>query len=775
MPRFWQDKNFTHPFICWLLFICWYEFFSLGAFNSFILQGKDLFTLLNYSLKKSASSEITIVAIDEDSLSKIDFKWPWKRSLFAELLRRIESSRPKVVGFDFVFSGKSPNKEDDQKFAQVLKDFDNIFLAYYWQAKNKKLLPLEDFRTLAKSIGFVNKPRDFDGVIRKTRIFIRNKENFYFSLEAKIASFFLGIDPRIIKGSGGLRILQRKFFVPASKEGIISLNYSLLPKDLEIIPAYKVLEGNFPSLKDKIVLVGSTASILHDEHPTPLGNLPGIVILANSLDMILEKNYLFSLEAPFYYPLILLLGVLILGINRTYSFLKNSLLTFSVVIFTFIVLLYLRFRNLEFDYFTLFFLLFVSYAISNIYKYSYLIFITNKIKNSAITEPTTGFYTLRYFSLRLGEELKMNNRFFLVGMALADFGRLTKDCRIEEVKSLLKSVSGFLKINLKKKFKRLFFSRLGEDSFLVYVRDKRKDKVKEVFNYLLARIKDTKFEVRDKILSISLKVAIVSNSLKNTSAEGLIYFTKNLLQELKSKKDFFIYREFKEEVVKDKEFILKDTFDFLIYDLEARNKELEESLERVKGAQKETEEAYFEVMLSLIKALEEKDTYTQGHSERVASYAKALAEEAGLSEEECEDIYKAGLLHDIGKIGLPDYILHKKGKLTLEEIELVRKHEIVSVEVLKPIKAFKKLFPIILHHHERFDGTGYPYGLAGNMIPRGAQILAVADSFDAITSGRGYKKGLPVEEALKELERNSGSQFNPLYIEIFKRVIKKKF
>jgi len=382
---------------------------------------------------------------------------------------------------------------------------------------------------------------------------------------------------------------------------------------------------------------------------------------------------------------------------------------------------------------------------------------------------------LRYFSLRLGEELKMNNRFFLVGMALADFGRLTKDCRIEEVKSLLKSVSGFLKINLKKKFKRLFFSRLGEDSFLVYVRDKRKDKVKEVFNYLLARIKDTKFEVRDKILSISLKVAIVSNSLKNTSAEGLIYFTKNLLQELKSKKDFFIYREFKEEVVKDKEFILKDTFDFLIYDLEARNKELEESLERVKGAQKETEEAYFEVMLSLIKALEEKDTYTQGHSERVASYAKALAEEAGLSEEECEDIYKAGLLHDIGKIGLPDYILHKKGKLTLEEIELVRKHEIVSVEVLKPIKAFKKLFPIILHHHERFDGTGYPYGLAGNMIPRGAQILAVADSFDAITSGRGYKKGLPVEEALKELERNSGSQFNPLYIEIFKRVIKKKF
>jgi len=774
--RFWQDKNFTYPFICWLLFICWYEFFSLGAFNSFILQGKDLFTLLNYSLEKStSSSEVTIVAIDEGSLSKIDFKWPWKRSLFAELLRKIESSHPKVVGFDFVFSGESPNKEDDQKFIGVLKDFDNIFLAYYWQTKNKKLLPLEEFRALARSIGFVNKPRDFDGVIRKTRIFIGSKENFYFSLETKIASFFQGINPEIIKGEEGLRILERRLFLPSSREGIISLNYSLLPKDLEIIPAYRVLEGNFPSLKDKIVLVGSTASILHDEHPTPLGNLPGVVILANSLDMILKKNYLFSLGAHFYYPLILLLGVLVLGINRTYSFFKNSLLTFSVILFTFIVLLYLRFRNIELDYFTLFFLLFGGYAISNIYKYSYLIFITNKIKNLAITEPTSGFYTLRYFSLRLGEELRMNNRIFLIGVALADFRKLTKECGIEEINSLLKSVSNFLKINLEKRFKRLFFSRLGEDSFLVYIGDKRKDKVKEVFNYLLARIKDTNFEVRDKLLSISLKVAIVSNSLKNTSAGGLIYFTRNLLQELRSKEDFFIYREFKEEVVKNKELLLKDTFDFLIYDLGARNKELEESLERVKRAQKKTEETYFEVIFSLIKALEEKDTYTQGHSERVARYAKAIAEEAGLSEEECEDIYKAGLLHDIGKIGLPEYILHKKEKLTPEEIGLIRKHEIMSVEILKPIKAFKKLFPIILHHHERFDGTGYPYGLAGDMIPRGAQILAVADSFDAITSGRGYKKGLQVEEALKELEKNSGSQFNPFYVEILKRVVKKKF
>ncbi len=776
MLRFWQDKNFTYPFICWLLFICWYEFFSLGAFNSFILQGKDLFTTLNYSLKKPASStEITIVVIDEESLSKIGLKWPWKRSLFAELLRKIESSHPKVVGFDFVFSGESPNEEDDQKFVQVLKDFDNIFLAYYWQTKSKKILPLEEFRASARSIGFVNKPKDFDGVIRKTRIFIRNKEDLYFSLEAKIASFFLGINPKIIKGEEGLRILERELFLPSAKGGLLSLNYSLLSKDLEIIPAYRVLEGNFPSLRNKIVLVGSTASILHDEHPTPLGNLPGVVILANSLDMILKKNYLFSLGVSFYYPLVLLLGILILGINRTYSFLKNSLLTFLVILFTFIVLLYLRFKGIELDYFTLFFLLFVSYVISNIYKYSYLIFITNKIKNLAITEPTSGFYTLRYFSLRLEEELRMNNRIFLIGITLADFRELTKEWRIEEINSLLKSVSTFLKINLEKRFKKLFLSRLGEDSFLVYIGDKRKKEIKEAFSYLLARIKDTKFEVRERLLTLSLKIAIVFNSLKNSSAGGLIYFTKNLLQELRYKKDFFIYKEFKEEVIKDKELLLKDTFDFLIYDLEARNKELEESLERVKRAQKETEEAYFEVIFSLIKALEEKDTFTQGHSERVARYAKAIAEEAGLSEEECEDIYKAGLLHDIGKIGLPDYILHKKDSLTPEELKFIQKHEIYSVEILKPIRAFKKLFPIILHHHEHFDGTGYPYGLVGDMIPRGAQILAVADSFDAITSGRGYKKGLSVEEALKELERNKGTQFNPLYIEILKRVVKKKF
>ena len=215
----------------------------------------------------------------------------------------------------------------------------------------------------------------------------------------------------------------------------------------------------------------------------------------------------------------------------------------------------------------------------------------------------------------------------------------------------------------------------------------------------------------------------------------------------------------------------EESLDFLVRDLEEKNRELEETLKEALQAKKETEEAYFEAISSLVKALEKKDTYTQGHSERVAKYAYAIAKEAGLGEEECQKIYRAALLHDIGKIGIPDYILHKRERLTPEEWKMIRKHEIMSVEILKPIRVLSEILPIILHHHEHFDGTGYPYGLSGDMIPQGAQILAVADAFDAITCGRGYKRGKSAEEAIKELEKNKGTQLNPKYVDALKRVI----
>jgi putative nucleotidyltransferase with HDIG domain len=181
------------------------------------------------------------------------------------------------------------------------------------------------------------------------------------------------------------------------------------------------------------------------------------------------------------------------------------------------------------------------------------------------------------------------------------------------------------------------------------------------------------------------------------------------------------------------------------------------------------EQHFLEVTKSLVMALETKDEYTAGHLERVSRYATRLAEELKLSPEEIEAVREAALLHDIGKIGIPDEVLHKVGQLTEEEKGHIRQHLLLGAKILEPMKFFRPITTLIYHHHERYDGKGYPHGLTGEFIPSGAQVIAIADSFDAMTTARSYNKPKTAQEALEELRRGSGTQFNPKYLEAFKR------
>ncbi len=170
---------------------------------------------------------------------------------------------------------------------------------------------------------------------------------------------------------------------------------------------------------------------------------------------------------------------------------------------------------------------------------------------------------------------------------------------------------------------------------------------------------------------------------------------------------------------------------------------------------------------SLAKALDERDSYTRFHSGNVARYAVAIGRAAGLNSVETESLRLAGLLHDIGKIGVPDKILHKPGRLTLEEFEKVKEHSFRGAEILQPIPSLDGVIPAILHHHERFDGGGYPEGLRGKEIPAAAQILAVADTYDALVTDRPYRKGMPREKAVAIMKEVSGSQLSPDYVALF--------
>jgi diguanylate cyclase (GGDEF)-like protein/PAS domain S-box-containing protein/putative nucleotidyltransferase with HDIG domain len=184
--------------------------------------------------------------------------------------------------------------------------------------------------------------------------------------------------------------------------------------------------------------------------------------------------------------------------------------------------------------------------------------------------------------------------------------------------------------------------------------------------------------------------------------------------------------------------------------------------------------SYVESTYALLRAVDARDHYTEVHSQNVSNYAVEMGRIMGLDNEEIDVLRYAGLLHDIGKIGISQDILVKKEALTEREFEILKKHPTIGVNILKDVKFLEKEIPIILHHHERYDGTGYPQGLKGREIPLGARILAVVDAFDSMTTDREFKQKLTIEKAIVELQQGSGTQFAAEMVDYFISFIDKK-
>lgn len=170
---------------------------------------------------------------------------------------------------------------------------------------------------------------------------------------------------------------------------------------------------------------------------------------------------------------------------------------------------------------------------------------------------------------------------------------------------------------------------------------------------------------------------------------------------------------------------------------------------------------------SMVSAVDAKDAYTCGHSERVALVSRELAQIAGLPATTVERVYMAGLLHDVGKIGVPESVLQKPGKLTSDEFDLMKQHPEIGARILRDVKQLEDILPGVLHHHERYDGRGYPGNLVGEHIPLMGRIICLADSFDAMTSNRTYRRALPFEVAMVEIRNGAGAQFDPALTDAF--------
>ncbi len=186
---------------------------------------------------------------------------------------------------------------------------------------------------------------------------------------------------------------------------------------------------------------------------------------------------------------------------------------------------------------------------------------------------------------------------------------------------------------------------------------------------------------------------------------------------------------------------------------------------------REQEELFLETILSLAEAIDARDPYTRGHSDHVSQYALEIARSMGLSDRECKEIYYAAILHDIGKIGIREDVLNYQGPLDKEKSDHMKTHPELATRILKVVRSFEGILPLIRNHHERYDGSGYPDGLKGEAIPLGARIIAVADVYDALTSDRPYRPAMKREEALQKMKEGINTQFDPSLVSTFLNLV----
>lgn len=224
-----------------------------------------------------------------------------------------------------------------------------------------------------------------------------------------------------------------------------------------------------------------------------------------------------------------------------------------------------------------------------------------------------------------------------------------------------------------------------------------------------------------------------------------------------------------------------DKFDQLLLLIEsgiksiAQMNEIKKINEELKTTYEKLENSYLESIETLRYTVEAKDTYTRGHSDRVSEFSVLIGKSVGLSDVDLKTLQIGGLFHDIGKIGVPDTILQKNAKLTDDEYSEIKNHPSIGAHILSTASIFKDIIPIVKHHHERFDGHGYPSQLSGTNIPYLARITSIADTFDAMTSKRSYRDALPLDTVIAEFERCKGSQFDPELTDVFLDILRNHY
>jgi putative nucleotidyltransferase with HDIG domain len=760
-------------------------FFALGAVLAVVWYFPHIPSALNdlpswylYRFFHVSAKELKIIGIeiDDNSLSKVsDNRWPWKRSEYAKVLDILNNEGVKTVGLDLVFQGKSDD-EDDARLKQALQSFSKkpVIGAAINQEEGSSsvvtMLPLAMFRDSAW-VGIVNTPTDKDGKARRLRSHIDLPGyGKYYSLVVLLAASYLDRSPETIDSSLVLRE-DKSFFV----------DYVLHPEDVkkrtkeqkakvigyyDVVNSLDILKKEFGNgfLKDSLVLIYPAAEIIHDIGDTPLGKMPGGFLHLNGVaDILLGRTVRESHLLSWFFLLCSCAAVYY--ILRCTGVLTGFLFTFGFVVAVFWALVFSRLHGVQFD-FALTALFSVLFFISgSVYKYLYFLTRLLKIKDKATIDPLRGVYTLRFFYYRLELELEkiyFSKELFLVFFYLESLKGSTGTMSVDSIKNIWRHITPILAS------KSSFWALYSPEELAGGVVCAKK----EIAAYTRFLKNNLQMVFNDEHIGVSVKAGYVKIKKEYPVKELLFLFSSEVRR--KGGDAFYLQENDLAPLLHPSHLMLKEKgglLENLDEDIEEMNRQLLSFIENLNHEQERSRESFFEIIASLVKAVETRDPYTEGHSERVSRYSLLLADKLGWNAEEKEKLKKAGLLHDLGKIGIPDHILHKKERLTDEEYDFIKKHTIISVKILEPLKDLKEIVPWIMYHHERWDGKGYPHGLGGNAIPVAAQIIAVADSYDAITTGRDYKAAVNPGDALRELAQCGGTQFNPHFVELFSQAM----
>lgn len=366
-------------------------------------------------------------------------------------------------------------------------------------------------------------------------------------------------------------------------------------------------------------------------------------------------------------------------------------------------------------------------------------FLYQKLYEESITDELTGAYNRKYVLENIGIFMENPKPFGLLYLDIDDFRIYNEIYGVEEGDNLLQRCVEILKQIMPEDAK---ICRYTADAFVVFCWNDSVDEVYSRGMEVLKMIADETGKSTKHLHYITMSGGVSAYpQIGQTAAETLHQATQATSQAKENgRNQIFIY-----------------------------NKENQNQKEQPQNAYEDVKPTIY----ALTAAIDAKDSFTFMHVQKVSEYATALAKAIGYSKENVEIIRQAALLHDIGKISIPERILQKKGKLSEEEYEIMRNHVANSIDIIQFLPGMDYVIPAVIGHHERYDGKGYPRGIAGDYIPESARILAIADSFDAMTAKRSYKEAQPIEYALEELERCKGSQFDPKLVDAFANLIHK--